>query len=79
MPTTELIKVAKTRYFGVKCATCEEPIPLTQYEPDERKTVAFFVPVTPVPCPYCGSSHLYASPDALHFDSPDDLILSGLA
>jgi hypothetical protein len=63
-----------TRYFGVKCATCEEPIPLARYNTDERKTIALYVvPVTPITCPYCGSSHLYASPDAIYFDGSDDL------
>lgn len=73
----ELAKVEMTRYFGVKCATFEEPIPLAQQETEQRRTIAFYVvPVTPVTWRYCGSSHLYASPDSFYFDGPDDLLSS---
>jgi len=66
-----------TRYSGVKCATCEEPIPLARYNIDEGRKITFYVvPLAAVPCPYCGSSHLYASPDAFYFDGPDDLLPS---
>jgi hypothetical protein len=63
-----------TRYFGVKCATCEEPIPLALCNPNEGRKIAFYVPVTLLLCPYCASSHLYASPDSINFDGPDQLI-----
>jgi hypothetical protein len=74
MPTTESTKIGM-RYFGVKCATCEEPIPLAICDIDEGRKITFYVvPVTPLPCPVCGSSNLYASPDAIYFDGPDDLL-----
>jgi len=63
-----------TRYFGVKCATCEEPIPLVPCNHDEGRKIVFYVPVAPLPCPYCASSHLYASPDSISFDGPDQLL-----
>jgi hypothetical protein len=64
-----------TRYFGVKCGTCEEPISLATDSIDESRKRSFcFVPVVPVPCPYCGTSHLYALPDAIYFDGPDNLL-----
>jgi hypothetical protein len=68
-------EVEMTQYFGVKCATCEEPISLATYSIDESRKRSFsFVPVVPVPRPYCGTSHLYASPDAIYFDGPDGLL-----
>jgi hypothetical protein len=27
-------------------------------------------------CPYCGTSQVYASPDAVYFDGPDDQLAS---
>jgi hypothetical protein len=63
-----------SRYFGVKCATCEQTIPLALCNLDEGRKMAFYVPVTPLPCPYCASSHLYASPDSINFDGPDHLL-----
>ena len=62
-----------TRYFGVKCTTCHIPIALAVHKPDEGTD--YQVPLESIPCPECGSWHMYRSDDCLFFDGPDGLPL----
>ena len=66
-----------TRYYGIKCGKCEEPIPLALYQPSKGRNVIFnLVPLREIPCPKCGHSQQYESKDSMYFDGPDDLPLS---
>lgn len=64
-----------TRYFGVKCATCNAEVPLAECKPMEGTKITFYVvPAEPVSCRVCGASHSYTSVDSAYFDGPDGLI-----
>ncbi len=50
-----------TRYFGVRCPTCNADVPLAECKPMEGTKVTFYVvPAEPVSCRTCGSSHIIA-------------------
>jgi len=51
-------------------------IPLSVHTHDEKGIIADrIVPAESIPCPECGSWHIYNSEDSLNFDGPDDLLL----
>ena len=66
-----------TKYYGVKCKTCETRIVLGRCEVNERTTIAFYVaPLDPVPCMDCGSNCLYGSDDLFEFEAEDNIPIS---
>ena len=66
------------KYFGVKCQTCETLIRLTEMQPDNPGTIAFYAaPLEPIPCQSCGRQHLYGPKDGLAFDVLDEGSLPG--
>ena len=70
------IKVPMTKYYGVLCVGCGNPIALAVKEPSlVGKTVNINVmPLEPIICSTCGTSHEYASSDAVDFDGRDGLL-----
>ena len=63
----------RVKYYGVRCQTCEELIKLAQIKKDNPNTISFYaVPVDPIPCPSCGSSHLYGSKDGVEVEMPTE-------
>lgn len=64
-----------TKYFGVKCKSCEDSIPLARVTPDNSGEVTIYlVPLEPVPCRACGSSFLYDKTDEIRFEGKDDML-----
>lgn len=62
-------------YFGVSCATCDTKIALAKVEKDTGRQITFYVvPLDPVPCRSCGSSHMYGSEDGIQFEGPEGLL-----
>ena len=63
----------RDKYYGVKCLTCEEFIKLAHIKKDDPGTISFYaVPLDPIPCPGCGSSHLYGSKDGVEVEMPSE-------
>ena len=58
--------------YGVLCDTCEHPLVLGDAEPYEpSKLIAYVAPLDGVPCPECGSRHVYRSDQIIQFQIPD--------
>jgi hypothetical protein len=56
------------KLYGVNCKTCETFITVADSEDvdiGDDSAMHWVVPVEPIPCPHCGSSHLYGSEDAI--------------
>jgi NAD-dependent dihydropyrimidine dehydrogenase PreA subunit len=63
------------RYFGVKCSSCEENIPLAVHEIAKgNKINTHLVPLEPIYCRKCGSSLRYTRADSIEFNGPDGLL-----
>jgi hypothetical protein len=57
----------------VRCKTCEAYLWLADVVEDEKGKITFYVvPLEPIPCKECGSSHLYSSADAVRFRVDDE-------
>lgn len=66
-----------TRYYGVKCETCQTSIPLGIVRIGDSDPDSLVVRTPNLDgnrCPSCKSTHVYSSAHIIEWDGKDDLI-----